>query len=274
MHLVHFVFNDFKRFIACNTCESRGGATSKKIMDTILNLTIIVISIVQSIFGVGVLLFGTPLLMLYNYDFTIALLILLPISIVISFLQIFRNIKYIDFVFYGRFLIYSIPFLIGFLSIGIHNSINFSLIIGLFLIIVSLKNSSDIIKKSLEYLSNYDRINFIVMGIIHGLTNLGGSFLTAMVFNKDLLKDKMRSTIAICYATFAIFQILILILFIGADQVIYYFNFKFFIVGILTFFIVERLVYSRMDIEKYEKSFSIFLFLSGFSLFIKNIYEL
>jgi hypothetical protein len=67
---------------------------------------------------------------------------------------------------------------------------------------------------------------------------------------------------------------LILILFIGADQVIYYFNFKFLIVGILTFFIVERLVYSRMDLEKYEKSFSIFLFLSGFSLLIKNIYEL
>ena len=112
MHLVHFVFNDFNSLLACNICESRGGATSKKIMDTILNLTIIVISIVQSIFGVGVLLFGTPLLMLYNYDFTIALLILLPISIVISFLQIFKNIKYIDFVFYGRFLIYSIPFLI------------------------------------------------------------------------------------------------------------------------------------------------------------------
>ena len=154
-------------------------------MDFILNLTIILISIVQSIFGVGVLLFGTPLLMVYNYDFTITLLILLPISIAISLLQVFKNIKNIDFIFYKRFLTFSIPFLIGFLAIGIQHSLNFSLIIGLFLIFVSLKNTSEIIKKSLVFLRNYEKVSFITMGIIHGLTNLGGSFLTAMVFNKN-----------------------------------------------------------------------------------------
>jgi uncharacterized protein len=243
-------------------------------MDILTNLTIIIISIVQSIFGVGVLLFGTPLLMLYNYDFKIALLTLLPISIVISFLQIIKNITYIDFAFYRKVLIYSIPFLVVFLSIGIHNSINFSLIIGFLLIVVSLKKSSDIINKILEYISNYDRINLVTMGIIHGLTNLGGSFLTAIVFNKEFSKNKTRSTIAICYATFAIFQILTLILFIGGDQVVYHFNIKFFLVGILTFLIVERFVYSRINREKYEKSFSMFLFISGFSLVIKNIYSL
>ena len=26
---MHFVFNDFNRFLACNICESRGGATPK-----------------------------------------------------------------------------------------------------------------------------------------------------------------------------------------------------------------------------------------------------
>ena len=243
-------------------------------MDIILTITIILISIVQSIFGVGVLLFGTPLLILYNYDFEITLLILLPISIVISFLQIVKNTTYIDFVFFRRFLLYSIPFLMGFLSIGIHSNINFSMIIGFLLIVVSLKNSSDIIKKSLKYLSNYDRISFVVMGIIHGLTNLGGAFLTAMVFNKQLSKKKMRSIIAICYITFAIFQIFTLTLLIGKDQVLHQFNIRFFLIGISTFLIVEKLVFSKMNIEKYEKSFSIFLFISGSSLFIKNIYGL
>tara|TARA_Y100001934_G_scaffold283143_1_gene400764 strand:+ start:1723 stop:2454 length:732 start_codon:yes stop_codon:yes gene_type:complete len=242
-------------------------------MDFILNLTIILISIVQSIFGVGVLLFGTPLLMVYNYDFTITLLILLPISIAISLLQVFKNIKNIDFIFYKRFLTFSIPFLIGFLAIGIQHSLNFSLIIGLFLIFVSLKNTSEIIKKSLVFLRNYEKVSFITMGIIHGLTNLGGSFLTAMVFNKNQSKNYIRSTIAICYATFAIFQILTLIFIIGAHKVFFFFDIKLFLVGILTFFVADRLIYSRMDMEKYEKSFSIFLFLFGFSLMIKNFYE-
>ena len=242
-------------------------------MDIILYSTIILISIVQSIFGVGVLLFGTPLFMLYNYDFTTTLLILLPISITISFLQTIKNLTNIDILFFKRFLIYSIPFVIVFLAIGVQKSVNFNLITGLFLIFVSLRNSSIIIGKILKSLRNYDKISFVVMGIIHGLTNLGGSLLTAMVFNKNYLKDHMRSTIAICYATFAIFQILTLILVTGLDELVSYFNLSFFLVGILSFFSAEKLIYSRMDMGKYEKSFSFFLILSGFSLLVKNFYE-
>ena len=96
------------------------------------------------------------------------------------------------------------------------------------------------------------------MGIIHGLTNLGGSLLTAIVFNKNLLKNNMRSTIAICYATFATFQILTLILITGLDVLVSYFNLNFFLVGIFSFFSAEKLIYSRIDMEKYEKSFSFF----------------
>ena len=91
---------------------------------------------------------------------------------------------------------------------------------------------------------------------------------------KQLSKKKMRSIIAICYITFAIFQIFTLTLLIGKDQVLHQFNIRFFLIGILTFLIVEKLVFSKMNIEKYEKSFSIFLFISGSSLFIKNIYGL
>ena len=49
------------------------------------------------------------------------------------------------------------------------------------------------------------------MGIIHGLTNLGGSLLTAIVYSKEYEKHKTRVTLGIIYATFAIFQILVLI---------------------------------------------------------------
>ena len=99
-------------------------------MDIIVYLTIILISIVQSIFGVGVLLFGTPLFMLYNYDFKTTLLILLPISITISLLQTIKNTTSIDIPFFKGFLIYSIPFVIVFLAIGVQKSVNFNLLTG------------------------------------------------------------------------------------------------------------------------------------------------
>ena len=51
-------------------------------------LTIIFTSVIQSMFGTGVLLFGTPLLLLYGYDFQFALTILLPTSVMINIFQI------------------------------------------------------------------------------------------------------------------------------------------------------------------------------------------
>ena len=235
-------------------------------------LVIILISVIQSVFGVGVLLFGTPILILFGYDFKIALMILLPISISISFLQTVRNFNDIDISFFKGFIVYSIPFLICFLAIGIYNSVNFNLIIGPFLILVSLKSKSDTIRSILNSLGNYKRLGFIFMGIIHGLTNLGGSLLTVIIFNKNLSKKQTRSTIAICYATFAIFQILTLISMVGLETVLFHFNVKFFLVGVLSFFIAETLIFSKVNVEKYESRFAIFILISGLSLVLKEIY--
>ena len=45
-------------------------------------------SIVQSIFGMGILVFGTPTLLLLGYDFTTTLSFLLPASWSVAFMQI------------------------------------------------------------------------------------------------------------------------------------------------------------------------------------------
>ena len=49
---------------------------------------IAVLSVVQSVFGMGVLIFGTPTLLLLGYDFTEAICLLVPASFVISLLQV------------------------------------------------------------------------------------------------------------------------------------------------------------------------------------------
>ena len=54
-----------------------------------LESIIFILSIIHSIFGIGLLAIGTPLLL--NYDFLIILEILLPCSILISSFQIIRT---------------------------------------------------------------------------------------------------------------------------------------------------------------------------------------
>ena len=57
--------------------------------DYIIILAIVAaLSVIQSIFGMGVLIFGTPTLLLLGYDFITAIGILVPASFTISLLQV------------------------------------------------------------------------------------------------------------------------------------------------------------------------------------------
>ncbi len=234
-------------------------------------LTVMVTSFIQSVFGVGVLLFGTPLLLLLGYDFIDALIVLLPISIAINALQILKHYQYIDFGFYKNVLVFTIPLVVLFLFIVTTAKINIGFLVGLFLIFVALKNVSPAAEAALGSLIKYERIYLAVMGIVHGLTNLGGSLLTAIVHGKQYEKNRTRATIAICYATFALFQIITLNLVQQSYAVSYADNMAFMQIGMVVFLLTEELVYSDIDNEKYSKIFAGFLLVSGLLLVMKSI---
>ena len=61
-----------------------------------LVIIIAVFSIVQSIFGVGLLLFGTPTLLLLGYSYSETLWLLLPCSVTISLIQVVNDYKLIE----------------------------------------------------------------------------------------------------------------------------------------------------------------------------------
>jgi hypothetical protein len=239
-------------------------------------LTIIVTATIQSIFGVGVLLFGTPALLLLGYKFNHALVILLPISVTINLFQVIKHSKHIDRDFYKKILIYTIPFVVLFLFLVTNFSINIGIFIGLFLIFVALKSYSIKIEQILEGLVRYERTYFVVMGIIHGLTNLGGSLLTAIVHGKNYPeKDITRVTCAVSYGTFAVFQIMTLLIsalvLAEFDINIQKENGIYLLAGVVIFFLTEKFVYANIDSEKYSKIFAIFLFASGILLVYKSI---
>ena len=163
-------------------------------------LILVILSIFQSIFGIGLLVFGTPTFLILGYDFIEVLNILLPFSISISLLQILFS-KNNDKKFTSSLIIYCVPALLISLIIMIQYqySINFILLTSITIIIFSIINLSNF--KNFIINNSNIRMNtsLIILGIIHGLTNLGGSLLTLISTNINNSKDSIRHNIALGY---------------------------------------------------------------------------
>jgi uncharacterized membrane protein YfcA len=234
-------------------------------------LTVAVTSFIQSIFGVGVLLFGTPLLLLQGYEFVHAVIILIPISVSINLIQIAKDYRSVDFGFYKRILIYTIPFVVISLLAVTRFNINIGIIVGLFLLFVAAKDYSGKVNRVLKLMVRYERVYLVGMGIVHGLTNLGGSLLTAVVHSKEYEKSITRVTVALSYATFAMFQIVTLL---GSGHSV---STRlsgigiYLLVGVVVFVLTEKMVYMDIKNDSYAKYFAVFLFVSGILLCVKSI---
>ena len=232
---------------------------------------IVITSVIQSIFGVGVLLFGTPLLLLLGYDFIHAVSVLLPISIAINLIQIAKDHHSVDLDFYKKVLVYTIPFVVIFLFVVTRVQIHIGIIIGLFLLFVAAKDYSLKINKILNNLIRYETAYFITMGIIHGLTNLGGSLLTAIIHSKGYEKPVARATVALSYATFAAFQIATLLVSGYKVDIGLSGSGSYLIVSITIFVLTEKLVYMDLSSKNYARYFAVFLSLSGVLLCVRSI---
>ena len=234
-------------------------------------ITVAVSSFIQSIFGVGVLLFGTPLLMLQGYDFFQAVIVLLPISLLINLSQIVKDHKSVDIAFYKTIIVYTIPFIVIFLAVLNEIKINIGLLISVLLLFVAAKDFSDRVNNFVNLVVRHERSYFILMGIVHGLTNLGGPLLTVAVHSKGYGKRTTRATVAASYATFATFQIVTLF-FSNFDMDIKLSTIALSMsVGLTMFIVTEKIVYANIGAENYRRLFAAFIFLSGALLFVKSV---
>ncbi|MGZ8158545.1 MAG: hypothetical protein ACXWT1_03410 [Methylobacter sp.] len=234
-------------------------------------LTVVATSVVQSIFGVGVLLFGTPLLLLLGYGFVDALGVLLPVSIAISALQVLRHYEDVDAGFYKNVLVYSMPLVVLFLLVVTTVKINIGLVIGALLIFVALENFSAAVGRALQSIVKYEKIYLMAMGLVHGVSNLGGSMLTAIIYSKKYPKNKTRVTAAASYATLALCQLATLLVIGSEFSVSFADKISFVQVAVVMFLLTEEMLYSGIDNEKYTKLFAVFLFASGILLITKSL---
>ena len=98
----------------------------------ILTLAILAgITISQSLFGVGILLWGTPIFLLLGENFIQTLTLLLPLSLMVSFLQVLPRLDKIDRNIFTRFLKYSLPGIFVGLNVILIYSPDINLVVGI-----------------------------------------------------------------------------------------------------------------------------------------------
>ena len=233
-------------------------------------IVIVVTSFIQSLFGVGVLLFGTPLLLLQGYEFHDAIYVLLPVSLSINAIQILKDHRLVDWNFCRKILTYAIPFIVLFLLIARSVSIDFGLAVGTLLLLVGIKDWFKAAGNIVDMFMRYEKPYFAIMGTIHGLTNLGGPLLTAAVHIKGYEKRITRATVATAYAMVAASQIGTLLVSgyepaISVSAIGIYAG-----AGLTVFLVIETAFYSEISSDTYRKLFAVFLFLAGASLCVKS----
>ena len=188
----------------------------------LISFFLLILIVLQSVVGVGVLIIGTPSLLMLDYSLPDTLAILLPISILTSLLNLsifkFNSNKKtfpIDNKMKKYFFIICIPSIfIGLFILKIFNDlINFKIVVSLvilFSLYMKLRFSF-----RLKNFSNTSKKKFLLLvGMIHGFTNSGGTLLS--LFFSSLIKKKndTRYNITFFYFFLALFQyILFLILF-------------------------------------------------------------
>jgi len=191
-------------------------------MDEVSFTFIILILLVslQSIVGVGVLVLGTPIMLLLEYNMTEILSTLLPVSILTSLLN-FTYFKLkkkkmkikIDSEIKKYLVVICAPCIaIGLLILkNFEDDINLNLTIS-FVIISSILIISKFKKILFKWKKKFKILSLGFIGITHGITNSGGTILSIVVtaLNKQQI-NQSRYNITFSYLFLAIFQYLVFI---------------------------------------------------------------
>jgi len=178
-------------------------------------ILILILSIVQSLFGVGLLLFGTPIMLLMGHEYSEALMYLLPASAALSWSQV-KDLRHekLNGGYRKLFFMICLPLLVvGMLiatKLDVKQEIKIFVTIMLFVAFIIRTNTS-FREKLQEAMKKHLPSALASMGIIHGLSNMGGSILTPMVSSLYKDKNKVLAAVSFDYAFMATLQLVVLI---------------------------------------------------------------
>ena len=238
---------------------------------------IFILVTIQTIIGVGVLVLGTPLLLIFNYGIIEIMNMLLPISILTSLLNYIylkynkKNLKInLDQNIKRAFVFIFLPGIsIGLiLTKALHQFINFEVLVS-FVIFLSLIINWKF-KKKIDFLPLYlKKFIIIFIGMVHGLTNSGGTLLT--IFFTSLNKDKKnqsRYSITFYYLILVLAQYLIFIIIF--DEEIFLDHFFQIISIVISALFLGNILIKKISEIFFQRTIEILALFSAIFLLINN----
>lgn len=231
--------------------------------------TIFVFAILQSIFGIGILFFGTPTLLLLGFPFAETLSILLPASIAVSLFQVVgsglpdrRQIgSYV-----GWCLVPLTIALVGSLSFGW--DVELELIVALTMLVYVVIRLSPQTERTLRgTVQRLPQAWLAVIGTVHGLSNLGGGLLAIFAASSFDDKTQMRGNIAFCYLCFAAIQLVTLA--ILKSDVMHAAQFGYAALAVCVFVVIERQVFGAMATPVFDRILTILIGCYSALIFLK-----
>ena len=243
----------------------------------LISILIFFLVILQTIVGVGILVLGTPLFLILEFNIIETMYYLLPLSILTSLtnyfflkynkekLQIFldKNIK-------KNFIIFFLPGLsLGlFLAKEFINVINFKLLFSLLIFIsiaVKWRYESNIQNLPL----NLKKLTFSLISVIHGLTNSGGTLLTVFFssFNKNK-KNQSRYSITFYYLILVTAQYLIF-LFFFKEQLFFEYPLQLILI-IIPALIIGNITSKKISENFFKKIIELLALFSGVFLLLNS----
>ena len=228
---------------------------------------ILVFIVFQSIFGIGLLLFGTPTLLVFGYTFPETLSLLLPISISISLFQFFFSSKK-DFRFIKKFNIFCLPSLIIsiYFILNIYQQFDFKLFIS---IIITLITLISFFYKKLKIKNEHTIFYLVTIGIIHGISNLGGTLLSILSVSLNR-NDKVLSRFFISYGYLSMAISQYIVLYFMDELILNYKNFLYLAFVILIYFPTQFL-FKNINTSKFNNWIYFTALIYGIMIFYNSL---
>jgi hypothetical protein len=231
-------------------------------------LIVSIFSVVQSIFGVGLLLFGTPTLLLIGYSYSETLWILLPCSVVISLIQTVNNYNLINVK--SRVAYFSIPAMVLSLTFVVlyDSMIDVGRIVGVFLLLIGVVKFSPKLQEYLRiFLEKQSQLYYVFIGLVHGISNMGGGPLSILISTIYTDQIKIRANIAFAYLILALFQLIVLLA-INTDG-LKYTSITLMLTSLSIYLITIKYFSDKVDNEKYISLINVIIIIYGVLSLIK-----
>ena len=230
-------------------------------------IVITVFSIIQSLFGVGLLLFGTPTLLLVGYSYSETLWILLPCSLIISLIQITANYDLVTAkkkvaYFTVPIMILSLIFIVSYDYV-----IDIKKVVGFFLLLTGIINFVPKLQVYLKlFIRKQLRFYYVLIGFIHGISNMGGGPLSLLMSTMHRSKEKIRVNIAFTYLVLSVFQLIAL--FIIESTGLKYVSIKLMSVSLGVYLIVNKFISSKFSDGRYTILINTLILIYGIFAFL------